>query len=624
MSHLSNITKSIELDDDLLSNELRKSSPKKTSLQKLEIDNSPILKIKEEMVETTSQQLVKSYSEDSIVNNITHTETEIKPEEVLETNVENCNIIINNDENNEISVDTVIEKQEEILKTISGLKNQTPEKKKPSRLKELFSMAIGSTTTNPKKNVYSKKSTDSTSKLISILEKKATLRKKISMMTEPSFDKYHEAMSSIDNSDLNLSKFNVPVSPIDRTVKTESYRSLVKKLSQKGLKKITGLEIPRRIKITSTMIENDDLYIPEPFYVKDVRPELMGKKVEKKKLLIHHLGKKFIYDSNIFHHIVNEIEYQYFEEKNNGKLKLTLAYKNKILIKLEPLDFLKKLITQFNLSKIAVSTMRVFDNISLKLIITYGVNNNNIKGLFIRLYHQKNDLVANETFVSFDRLLGYFKLMNYNHSFIKGFHIKYVNNLEAFIEKIFINHCYFYIHDNLYHIGVLARPVGVFCNESYSFPFLKTMCSIEFNILENKNVQFFIFCKENDSKYIHINIVIDDSSFDRLFSQLDDMQYKSFDGEKKINHYRFVDIQHLSKNGNISNLLLRVQEILRFKYSNTELSFDELVLKNNDIIYKLQIENEMNNIDFYMLQAMNDYKWMVEYYGLKKLESKIF
>jgi hypothetical protein len=268
--------------------------------------------------------------------------------------------------------------------------------------------------------------------------------------------------------------------------------------------------------------------------------------------------------------------------------------------------------------------MRRLDKTTLKIILSYGTNSNDIRGIFIKLYLPNNDIASNEIFISFDRLTSYFKRMMFNHTLRKDIHIRYYSNFETFLEKVFIHHCYSYISENIYHVGVLPRPVGVFCNESYSFQFLKTNCSIEFNILENENIVLFIFCRENDQQFIQIDIVIDDESFNLLFSIIDELRFHSHEEEKKVKQYNFVNTKQLNKNGIIPYILLRLQEILKFKYNNVELKFDEVASTNKDMVFKLQIEDKHTVLDFYILQYIGDYKWTVEFYALKKLEGIIF
>jgi hypothetical protein len=266
--------------------------------------------------------------------------------------------------------------------------------------------------------------------------------------------------------------------------------------------------------------------------------------------------------------------------------------------------------------------MRRLDKATLKIILSIGTNVNEVMGIFIKLYLPNNDLASNEIFISFERLTSYFKRMISNHSLSKDIHIKYITNFEAFLEKVFIHHCYSYMSENIYHVGVLPRPVGVFCNESYSFMFLKTNCSIEFNIRENHNLELFIFCRDNDMAYLQIDIVIDDSSFELLFVPIDEPQFYSVSEEKKVKQYKFANNKQLNKNGIIPYILLRLQEILKFKYNNPEIKFEEVASNNNNIVFKLQIEDKLTVLDCYILQYVGDYRWTVEFYALKKLEGK--
>jgi hypothetical protein len=289
----------------------------------------------------------------------------------------------------------------------------------------------------------------------------------------------------------------------------------------------------------------------------------------------------------------------------------------------ETFSYIKEKVGKYKFNSISLSILRRLGNAILKITITSGTNINNLNGIFIRLYLPNSETAVNELFVSLDRLPGYFKRMNYNHTLNKDIHIKYITSLESLLERIFIHHCYPYISDNVYHVGVLPRPVGVFCNESYSFQFLKANCSIEFNILENKNVNLIIFSRDNDTNYIQIDMVIDDVSFSQLFMTIDGgEQFHKLEGEKRVPHYKFAHSRHLNKNGLIPLMLLRLQEILKFKFGNPELKFEDLVIKNKDMVLKLQVDNELTTLDFYILHYVSEFKWTAEYYALKKLEGE--
>jgi hypothetical protein len=265
--------------------------------------------------------------------------------------------------------------------------------------------------------------------------------------------------------------------------------------------------------------------------------------------------------------------------------------------------------------------MRKFNNSIFKIILSNGANVNDINGLFIKLYQANTVTAINEIFVSFDRLPGYIRKMNITHSLNKDYHVKYLSSLQAFLEKVFIRHCYAYL-EKVFCVGVFPKPVGVFSNEYYSFEFLKTNCSIEFNVLDNQSVSFIICCKEDETIYIHIDMVIDQNSFNLLFGPFEEGGFTTFEGERKVQHYNFVNMKQLNKNGLIPYILIRVQEILKYKYNNQDLKFEEIASNFKDLVFKMSIENELNGLDFYIFQYVGGLKWTVEYYALKKLESK--
>jgi hypothetical protein len=616
-SNVSVITKSLD-GEDLLSRYLKKRSTKKVTIRQSR-DNSPNNTPKPEIIKIDKMD---KNLEDSLVSGITNTEnSEIKADDNKSFSMDNCQIEIKTVEAENLN--TIIENESEmsvIKKTnLTDNKSSTIENtKKPSRLKQLFSMVTTSSSTKLG-SLNKRNSIRETPKIKSLFDKKLSfLKKKSTMLTEPSM--YHEVMTTIDNNEIPLAQEDVPVISIDQSVRRQSYQNFVTKLSeQSNFKRLTGKELPSVVKINSNFKTSDD-YIAEPYYAEDQRPELKGKKVERKDFLKYNFGRQLLMGRNIFYHITNEIDYKFFDEENNGNYALIQAYKYRIMDDFDTFIYIKELVGDYKIGKVNFSIQRRLGNTSLKIIVTYETNSNNIKGFLIRLYSPDNTTPKNELFVSLDRLPGYFKRMNYNHALNKDMHIKYINSLEVLLERVFIHHCYPYISDNVYHVGVLSRPVGVFCNESYSFHFLKAHCSIEFNILENKNVNLLIFSRDNDTNYIQIDVITDENSFKQIFGILEQIQFYTIEGEKQVKHYKLANNKHLNKNGLIPMMLLRIQEILKFKFNNAELKFEDLVIKNKDMILKLQIENDLTTLDFYILQYVSEFKWTVEYYALKKLE----
>jgi hypothetical protein len=56
--------------------------------------------------------------------------------------------------------------------------------------------------------------------------------------------------------------------------------------------------------------------------------------------------------------------------------------------------------------------------------------------------------------------------------------------------------------------------------------------------------------------------------------------------------------------------------------SDNDLKFDTIYYKFEKSIFKVQIEQNLQNSDFWIITYDGNYKWQVEYYTLKKIESK--
>lgn len=263
--------------------------------------------------------------------------------------------------------------------------------------------------------------------------------------------------------------------------------------------------------------------------------------------------------------------------------------------------------------------MRLINKEIYKITITYGTHNN-AKGILLRLYNTTQKNYLTETFISFDKIEIYISRMCIYNSIPRNTDLHYIKTIDDFLEKIFIYHCTAYIEDTGLTLGILTRSLGVCSNRTYEFEFLKTQCVIDFLLLKEGNITLFIYNKLNDSISLQIDVVLDEQSFKMLFTEID-IKTVSINETIAIN-YKFTSEKHLSKNGVIPYILLKIQEILKHKTNDINLKLETLSYKFAKNIYKIQIENELKNIDFFILEYETMYKWIIDYYTLKKIESK--
>jgi hypothetical protein len=333
LTNTKSIDKSIE-HEDLLTRHLRRFKPKKLSLTKhLQINNSPkskkesskrILEQAESFEKTSSEESLANSMVSSAGSSITHNDnlpSVTRNEGDRSISIDNYKIEIKGEDNqHDLSVETIVERQEKII-----LRNPKPDdrksctidntKKKTSRLKELFSMAAGSS--KSVSTVTKRNSINSIPKLMSIFDKTNNWRK--STKTDSAFkplksevSPYHEVMNSIEPDDFHLSSYQKPIADLNEAVKKENYDNFVNNLSEtQNIRNITGAnDIPPRKKISNIL----KIEVPEP--TKATPPENKNKK----DLIINHFGKNLIHESGILEdYITNEVEYKYFELENSSK-----------------------------------------------------------------------------------------------------------------------------------------------------------------------------------------------------------------------------------------------------------------------------------------------------------------
>jgi hypothetical protein len=323
--------KSIE-NEDLLSKSLKRVKPKKLSLRKhLEMNNSPPSKenSNNNLITTEKKHTDRSDISYSMISAITHSERSdlgFKTDDSKNVSIDNFKIEIKTGEETQQSVETIVQRPNDItIKPIaeerkSNTIDNVP-KKTTSRLKELFSMAVGSSSSiGP---VRKRNSINNTPKLAALFDKLGSIKKKptsqnVTTSKFKEISQYHEVMNSIDHtehSDLQLSSFFIQVTPIDQAVKQENYNNFVEKFAESAnIEKLTGL--PHKIKPKEEPL-------PSEPNQKDMRIEINGKKYSTKDILKNQLGKKLLYetgklyDNNV---IINEIDYKICEDNNNCRI----------------------------------------------------------------------------------------------------------------------------------------------------------------------------------------------------------------------------------------------------------------------------------------------------------------
>ena len=109
--------------------------------------------------------------------------------------------------------------------------------------------------------------------------------------------------------------------------------------------------------------------------------------------------------------------------------------------------------------------------------------------------------------------------------------------------------------------------------------------------------------------------------------------FDKFENETVIKSYRIKDEKVLQKNNLIPLILIKIQEILKLKFSDPNLTIQNChkFLKNS--VIKMNISNSLNFVDLFMANSVEKFDeknnnnnishFSFDYFILKKSESKI-
>ena len=116
------------------------------------------------------------------------------------------------------------------------------------------------------------------------------------------------------------------------------------------------------------------------------------------------------------------------------------------------------------------------------------------KGIILKLYEENNESnIISENTISFNKLKNLVEKLHISNALPRIINLSLIDNLDLFLEKVFIYYCYIIKKENKIILGILPRPVGISSNRSYQFIFLKTQCTIDILIINNKETKFFIY-----------------------------------------------------------------------------------------------------------------------------------
>ncbi len=309
--------------------------------------------------------------------------------------------------------------------------------------------------------------------------------------------------------------------------------------------------------------------------------------------------------------IENEVDNSFLENENN-------YYISKKVPDVTLSENFKLLVQNYKENEKEFTTFRKIGETIFKISLKVGTWENE-KGTFLCLFKHHNKIC--EIFITFDKISNFlnkvniFKLLPINSDFFD------ITSLDIFLEKLFINLCHpIQGSDKNYSIAVLTRPIGVFANKSFEFDFFNSKCSLDFFITTEKRINFFIYSKSKENVFLQFDVVFDSVSFDNFFKKItDDSQMLLGGNEIHITNYSFLNNKHLDRNGVLSQIIFRIQDILKPKDTDL-IKFESICEKLKTSVMKIQILNDLKDVTFWILSYESNFKWTLQYYTLMKIE----
>jgi hypothetical protein len=123
---------------------------------------------------------------------------------------------------------------------------------------------------------------------------------------------------------------------------------------------------------------------------------------------------------------------------------------------------------------------------------------------------------------------------------------------------------------------------------------------------------------------MNFNWELDQQCFDSLFAEFEASQLPLFDEEHAVKSYRTIDDKHLTKNGFITEIIIGVQKMFKYKSNDENIKFDAMVSRAQSTaqVFKTAIKDNFKCIDLWSVHLENSENFEVDYYTLKKLQSK--
>jgi hypothetical protein len=309
--------------------------------------------------------------------------------------------------------------------------------------------------------------------------------------------------------------------------------------------------------------------------------------------------------------IENEVDNSFLENENN-------YYLSKKIQEVTFSEIFKSLVLNYKENDKEFTTFRKIGEIIFKICLKVGTWENE-RGTFLCLFKHHNKIC--EIFITFDKISNFLNKVNIYKLLPIYSDITGINSIDSFLENIFINLCHpIQGSDKNYAIAVLTRPVGVFANKSFEFDFFNCKCTLDFFITTDQNINFFIYSKSKEGLFLQFDVVFDSTSFDSFFKKIrEDSQMLLGENEIHITNYSFYNNKHLDRNGVLSQIIFRIQDILKSREKDL-IDLESICEKLKTSVMKIQILNDLKDVTFWILSYEANFKWILQYYTLMKIE----
>lgn len=430
---------------------------------------------------------------------------------------------------------------------------------------------------------------------------------------------YNERMVNLENEHMD---FEMVENDVDNI---ESLLGIDHQVTNRGVIDRLTQNLPTySINIFNDSIDKN-LYKSETYYIQDseqLQGEVLLDENNKKKrnkrateifaFYLRSMKKASIYFESEKDMIQNEVDFGFLENENN-------YYKMKRLKESDIEEFFNNLIENYKFSDREITSFRKIEDNLVKVKISTGSWEND-NGVYLSLFQEDN--LHCEIFISFEKVSQFLTKIPIENLLPRNVDIYSITSIDMFLEKVFIHLCYPLINkEKKYSIAVLARPFGVFSYKSYDFEFLKSKCTMDFVILEGKFVSLLIYNKQHENQVLLFDVFLDNICFEFLFKELvNEKDQLSGLNEVRIPSYAFINTKQLNKNGIIQIMILRIQEIFKGRIQRDDITFQEVYEKFKNTVMKIQILNELKDISLWIVNNDNNYKWVVDYYTLMKIE----